>query len=225
MKKEYVSIILVSTILGIFIGFIFKEHIKKLENYDNKDYIKRKEIIQTNKSIKSLSKEKENLEDEYETLKKENESSWNIEAINSKKEELSYTDLNGKGVIIKIDAVSEEIGNIANFVDYNKILIKIVNDLKQHGGEYISINEQRLNQYSEITLAGNHININSNAIAPPYEIKCIGEKISKDYINDLNKYVENLQNNYPLKIEIIESDNIELSKISIPDKLRYIKGE
>lgn len=225
MKRNYMLIILASAILGIFLGSIVREHNTEAEYYENKDSIIRKEIRVSNKAIKNLSKEKENLEEEYEKLKKENEKIEDIQAVNSIKEELSYTDIKGSGVLIKIDAASEEIGNIANFVDYNKILIKMVNNLKQHGGEYIAINEQRINQYSEITLAGSHININSTPIAPPYEIKCIGEKISKEYINDLDKYIENLQNNYSLKIEIEAVDNLELKKLNIPNKLKYIKGE
>lgn len=218
-------IILASAILGICLGSILREHNKEAEHYENKDSITRKEIRESNKTIKSLSKEKEKLEEEYEKLKKEKENIKDIEAVNAKKEELSYTDIKGKGVIIKIDAASEEIGNIANFVDYNKILIKMVNELKQHGGEYISINEQRINQYSEITLAGNHININSTPIAPPYEVKCIGETISEQYINDLDGYIDNLQNNYPVKVEIKAASNIELKKLNVPNKLKYMKGE
>lgn len=225
MKRNYMLIILACTILGILLGSIFKEHYKQAEHYESKDSLTKKEILISKKNIKSLIKEKVALEDEYEELKKKNEEIKDIDSINSIKEELSYTDIKGSGVTIKIDASNEEVGNIANFVDYNKILIKIVNDLKIHGGEYISINDQRINQYSEITLAGNHININSSPIAPPYEIKCIGEKLSKEYIGDLNEYIKNIQNNYPLKLEIKKTDSIELKKLNLPNKLKYIKGE
>lgn len=225
MKRNYMLIILVSVILGIFLGSVLRDYNRQKDNYESKDSITKKEIRSSYQNIKSLRKEKENLEKEYEKLKKQNEKDEDIEAINTIKEKLSYTDKKGNGVVIKIDALNEEIGNIANFVDYNKILIKIINNLKLYGGEYISINEQRINQYSEITLAGSHINVNSTPIAPPYEIKCIGEKFSNNYINDLNKYVEGIQNNYPLKLEIKLENSIELKKINIPNKLKHIKGE
>ena len=60
-------------------------------------------------------------------------------------------------------------------IDYNRILLNIVNDLKANGAKFISINNQRINKYSEIILAGNHININSTPIAQPYNIKVIGD--------------------------------------------------
>lgn len=225
MKRNYMLIILASAILGIFLGSILREHSREKENYISKDSLTKKEIRTSSKSIKSLKKEKEKLEEEYEKLKAENEEMKDIEAVNAIKEKLSYTDIKGSGVIIKMDASSEDIGNIANFVDYNKLLIKMINDLKLHGGEYISINDQRINQYSEITLAGSHININSTPIAPPYEIKCIGEKIPKEYISDLEKYLDGIENNYPLKIEAKVADNIELKKMNVPNKLKHIEGE
>lgn len=225
MKRNYMLIILVSTILGIFLGSVLRDHNNQKDNYESKDSLIKKEIRMSYKNIKNLTKEKENLDKEYDKLKRENERIEDIESINSIKEKLSYTDIKGNGVIIKIDASNEEIGNIANFVDYNKILIKIVNNLKLYGGEHISINEQRINQYSEITLAGSHINVNSTPIAPPYEIKCIGDTFSKNYINDLNGYIENIQSNYPLKLEIKSVNNIELKKLKIPNKLKYIEGE
>lgn len=225
MKKKYVLIILASAILGIFLGSIFREHSKEKENYINKDNITLKEIKIITKDIKSLKNEKESLEEEYETLKNEYEDKEKIKVVDDVKEKLSYTDVDGRGLVIKIDALNEEIGNIANFVDYNKILVNIINELKIQGAEYIAINGQRINQYSEITLAGSHININSTPIAPPYEIKCIGKSLSIEYINKGSNYIENMEKNYPLKLEIKVEENIELKKMNVPNKLKYIKGE
>lgn len=225
MKRNYVLIILVNLILGIFLGSVISDHNKQKGNYVSKDSLTKKEIKIKHKNVKKLINEKEKLEKEYEKLKKQNEEKEDIDKIDIIKEKLSYTDIKGNGVVIKIDALNEEIGNIANFIDYNKILIKIVNDLKSHGEEYISINDQRINQYSEIILAGNHININSTPIAPPYEIKSIGKELSQSYVVELNKYVEAIQKNYPLKIEIKLENNIELKKLNVPNKLKYIEGE
>lgn len=225
MKKNYVLIILASAILGILLGIIFRDHNREKENYINNDNIILKEIKVLNKDIKGLTDEKENLEEEYEVLKNEYEDIEKVKVVDDVKEKLSYTDVAGRGLVIKVDASNEEIGNIANFVDYNKILVNITNELKIYGAEFIAINEQRINQYSEITLAGSHININSIPIAPPYEIKCIGNKLSDRYKKEENNYIENIQKNYPLKVNVKVVENIELKKINIPNKLKYIKGE
>ena len=140
------------------------------------------------------------------------------------KEVLSYTDIKGKGITIIIDALNEDIGNIANTVDYNKILINLVNELKINGGKFISINGQRINQYSAIILAGSHINVNSIPIAQPYEIKVIGDidKLSS-YVNEGNNYIDNIILNYPMKVEYKVEESINMPKIEIPNKLRYIR--
>ena len=224
MKKKYMLIILASTVLGILIGSIIKDFQSKKELYISKDDIVKKEIKVAKKSIKNLKKEKIDLDEELDALKEKYIEESDINQIEELKEILSYTDVQGDGITIKIDSLNEDVGNIANSVDYNKILINLVNNLKVNGGKYISINGQRLNQYSEIILAGSHININSVPIAQPYEVKVIGdlEKLSS-YINENNNYIENIAENYPMKVEYKIEKNISLPKIEVPNKLKYIK--
>ena len=224
MKKKYMLIILASTVLGILIGSIIKDFQSKKELYISKDDIVKKEIKVAKKSIKNLKKEKIDLDEELDTLKEKYIEESDINQIEELKDILSYTDVQGDGITIKIDSLNEDVGNIANSVDYNKILINLVNNLKVNGGKYISINGQRLNQYSEIILAGSHININSVPIAQPYEVKVIGdlEKLSS-YINENNNYIENIAENYPMKVEYKIEKNISLPKIEVPNKLKYIK--
>lgn len=226
MKKKYVLIILTSTVLGLFIGVGLKEHNYKNVVYTSKDTLVKKEIRQVNKNIKKLNKSKEKLEEELYDLKIKYKDEEKIKEIENIKSMLSYTDLKNEGISIKIDGLNEDTGNIANFVDYNKILINLINEIKINGGEFISINGQRINQYSEIVLAGSHININSVPIAPPYEFKVIGdtEKLEK-YINKDSQYMKNIKNSYPLKIEKKFEKNISMERMNIPNKLRYIEGK
>ncbi|MEG0842830.1 MAG: DUF881 domain-containing protein [Romboutsia sp.] len=227
MKRKSVLIILASTILGIFLGGMIREYNNKNDSYVDKDSLMKKEQKVTYKNIKSLKKAKEKIEKEYETLKSKHEDKEKLKELENIKEMLSYTDIKGKGIVIELDGLNDDVGNIANYIDYNKILINLVNDLKLNGGNYISINNKRINLYSEIVLAGSHININSTPIAPPYEIKCIGdmENLSYVYLDKGNKYIENIQNNYPLKINIKLDQDMELKKITLPNKLKYIKDE
>ena len=103
-------------------------------------------------------------------------------------------------------------------------IINLVNELKVNGGKFISINGQRINQYSAIILAGSHINVNSIPIAQPYEIKVIGDidKLSS-YVNKGNNYIDNIILNYPMKVEYKVEESINMPKIEIPNKLRYIR--
>lgn len=226
MKNKYMLIILTSALLGIFIGLGMKEPKVKEGSYISKDRLTKNQIKTTEKSIKSLKKESKELHKELDDLKKEYIDTEGMKEIQSLKENLSYTDIEDKGISIKIDALNEEIGNIANFVDYNKILINIINEVKLNGGKFISINGQRINHYSEIILAGNHINVNSTPIAPPYDIKTIGDfdKLS-NYIDKESEYLKSIQINYPIKLEMKIEKSITMKKMNISNKLEHIKGE
>lgn len=224
MKKKYMLIILASIVLGVLIGSMIKD-LESMEGlYTSKDDIAKKEIKMTNKSIKKLQNEKKDLDKEINILREKYTDIDEIKKMDDMKEVLSYTDIKGKGITIIIDALNEDIGNIANTVDYNKILINLVNELKINGGKFISINGQRINQYSAIILAGSHINVNSIPIAQPYEIKVIGDidKLSS-YVNEGNNYIDNIILNYPMKVEYKVEESINMPKIEIPNKLRYIR--
>lgn len=224
MKKIYVLIILASIVLGVLIGSMIKD-LESMEGlYTSKDDIAKKEIKMTNKSIKKLQNEKKDLDKEINILREKYTDIDEIKKMDDMKEVLSYTDIKGKGITIIIDALNEDIGNIANTVDYNKILINLVNELKINGGKFISINGQRINQYSAIILAGSHINVNSIPIAQPYEIKVIGDidELSS-YVNEGNNYIDNIILNYPMKVEYKVEESINMPKIEIPNKLRYIR--
>lgn len=226
MKRNYMSIIFIVFIIGLLIGILIKDYNKQVSLYVNKDKFIKNEIKSTQKSIKVMGKEKEKIEKEIEILKSKNQNSKVANQVNTLKEILGYIDVKGSGLLINIDAINDEMGNIANSIDYNKILLNVVNEIKINGGEYISINNQRLNQYSEISLAGNHININSTPIAQPYNINVIGD-IDKltDYINKKNTYLDSIGNNYQLKVETKIEKNITIEKLNIINKLENIEGE
>ena len=226
MKRNYMSIIFILFIIGLLIGILIKDYNKQVSLYVNKDKFIKNEIKSTQKSIKVMGKEKEKIEKEIEILKSKNQNSKVANQVNTLKEILGYIDVKGSGLLINIDAINDEMGNIANSIDYNKILLNIVNEIKVNGGEYVSINNQRLNQYSEISLAGNHININSTPIAQPYNINVIGDvdKLT-DYINKKNTYLDSIGNNYQLRVETKIEKNITIEKLNIINKLENIEGE
>ncbi|WP_303005764.1 DUF881 domain-containing protein [Romboutsia ilealis] len=226
MKRNYMSIIFIVFIIGLLIGILIKDYNKQVSLYVNKDKFIKNEIKSTQKSIKVMGKEKEKIEKEIEILKSKNQNSKVANQVNTLKEILGYIDVKGSGLLIIIDAINDEMGNIANSIDYNKILLNIVNEIKVNGGEYVSINNQRLNQYSEISLAGNHININSTPIAQPYNINVIGDvdKLT-DYINKKNTYLDSIGNNYQLRVETKIEKNITIEKLNIINKLENIEGE
>lgn len=228
MKRNYVSIIFTVFIVGVLIGILVKDYNNQDTTYMNKDKIIKKEIKTSRKEVRRMNKEKEELEKEKEKLKlslKTQNPDINKE-LNILKEKLGYTEVKGDGLKITIDSINDEVGNIANMVDYNKILVKLINELKVNGAEFISINNQRINQYSEISLAGSHININSTPIAQPYNISVIGDlnKLN-NYIIKKSTYLSSMDKNYDLKVNYKIEKKLSIEKMSIINKLYYIEGE
>jgi uncharacterized protein YlxW (UPF0749 family) len=88
-------------------------------------------------------------------------------------------DVVGPGVIVTIEDPLPQDGfaefSMDSVIMYNyEFLLSLVNKLKDAGSEAISINGQRIIATTEISLAGNNVNINAVPTAPPYIIKAIG---------------------------------------------------
>lgn len=128
----------------------------------------------------------------------------------------------GEGIIVKLESIDTK--NIAFDTETNRILLRLVNDIKKVGGEAISINNQRLAVNSEIILAGNHINVNNVPISQPYEIKAIGnEKTLYRYFVEKDYFLKSLEKTMGIKTEIRKSRKIIIPALSVQKDLEYIK--
>jgi uncharacterized protein YlxW (UPF0749 family) len=226
MKKGYMLIISISAILGITIGIMSKSAYKNNNSLVYTDTVLNNELDSKEQEISKLSKQKEKIEKQLKNLQEKHIDKKDQNHINSIKSTLSYGNTTGEGIIINIDSSVEEEINLANLIESKNILVDLVNELKINGGEVISINNQTLNQYSDIVLAGNHININATPIAPPYEIKVIGNRnmLSKNISKD-NEFIKHINKEYRLYVNITESSSINIPKIQIEKELKYIKSE
>ena len=228
MNKEKMSMLLLAAILGILVGIQFKSNfqeklelsyldsqliteINKAKNI-NKDLLMKKEILTDQLKTLEKSKIKDSVSKKYKT------------EVDNIKNILSYKDVGGSGIVITIDA--DEENNLGELMEEKKVLINLVNEIRNNGGENIAINNQRIGPYSEISKAGPHININSVPIAQPYEIKVIGDK---DYLgkkfNNNNVLIDMLKNEYKLNVEISKSDSILIPRLEREKEFKYAREE
>ncbi len=107
-----------------------------------------------------------------------------------------HKSVQGPGVVILLEGIYEE--NIAPVVHQRKYLITLVNELRTNGAEVVSVNDHRITGRSEMTLAGNHIQVNGKPVAPPYKVKAIGA------VNEFKRYVSART----FIFELMESDGI-----------------
>ncbi len=231
MKKEYIFLILFTSLLGIFIGVQFKGNYQDALELSFLDKELMGEINKVKMENKELLLKKEYLHAQLEILEKNEIKDETGKKLKKKAEALKallgYKNVQGPGLIITIDTTEENnLGELfGEFIERKKLLITLVNEIKRYGGESISINEQRISPYSEITLAGNHININSIPIVQPYEIKVIGDKKRLDkYIHYDNELIHMMKNIFKLKVNIIDYDNLIIPKVEREKKLKYVKA-
>ncbi|MBP5427614.1 MAG: DUF881 domain-containing protein [Clostridiales bacterium] len=150
-----------------------------------------------NQSIRnSLKKEemylKDDLGSEYDALKKE----W--ESISKK---AGLTDVIGQGIIITVNDAAHDVYTLDIVEDYRDLkdmvvhdmdLVCILNELKIHGCQAISINDERIISISEQMCAGTTVRVNKRRYTPPFEIKAIGDADrlfeglnNSEYVNEL----------------------------------------
>lgn len=220
-------------ILSLFLGILLIIQLESPIQYNiYTSSVSRELVSQINKEkdelndleekLYSLNRQYRKLQDKYES---ENMglTAEEKDVYNNYRTTLGLEKLSGEGIVIKLESVIDT-KNIAFDIETNRILLKLVNDIKKVGGEAISINSQRIIANSEITLAGNHININNVPISQPYEIRAIGnEKTLYRYFVEKDYLLKSLEKTLGIKTEIKKSRRITMPALSVQKDLEYIK--
>lgn len=135
-------------------------------------------------------------------------------------------DVKGPGVIITVDdpiPTDEYTGDHSVIMLRYELLLSLVNKLKEAGAEAISINGQRIIVTTEISLAGNNVNINTVPTAPPYIIKAIGNPDTIESTLTIRFGIIEQMKNFGLRIQIEQKDEVEIPRFSGILKFRYAK--
>lgn len=133
-------------------------------------------------------------------------------------------DVKGPGVVITVEdpLPTEEFTDEYSVIMLRyELLLSLVNKMKDAGAEAISINGQRIIATTEISLAGDNVNINTVPTAPPYIIKAIGSPDTIESTLTIRFGIIEQMKNYGLRITIKKSDKIEVPRYSGIIKYRY----
>ncbi len=176
-------------IVSLLIGLIISIQISTVQGSDLGGLVPVSKAKAYEEKLKSVIAEKESLTKElisYEERmaqieQKKSDEDFFLKGIITDLEKYKIAsgivDVHGPGVIVTIDDPLPIDGTSSDFsmimANY-ELLLNLVNKLKDAGSEAISINEQRIIASTEISLAGNHVNINTVPTAPPYTVKAIG---------------------------------------------------
>lgn len=135
-------------------------------------------------------------------------------------------DVKGPGVIVTVDdpLPTEEYSDGYSVIMLRyELLLSLANRMKDAGAEAISINGQRIIATTEISLAGENVNINTVPTAPPYIIKAIGNPDTIESTLNIRFGIIEQMKSYGLRIDIKKKDEMEIPRYSGVIKYRYAK--
>lgn len=221
-KRWHLSLTVVSLISGILLmSLIITNQTARSEAVEssNEDLI---EII--NRIEEETIAMEELIEDKRKRIDQLREKQVNVGELSVLQNELEWlrrrtglTQVTGPGITVILDD-NEELAKAAkannpltfdpnSYIIHDKDLLYLVNDLKIGGAEAISINNQRIISSSDIRCVGTVILVNSTRLAPPYEIRAIGnpEKLMKQVTNG-QTYPWLESRDFP--VEIIQEESI-----------------
>ncbi|MCC0749157.1 DUF881 domain-containing protein [Clostridioides sp. ZZV13-5731] len=221
MKKRFInkSIIIGSIVLGVLVSLQLK-----IINIENRGMTTFKRGEQLTEELKSLKKEKENLQSEINSVKKD------IDTYRGKSEKgeqdilqseiekyetlAGYTDVEGKGIEVEINS-TKTLGSFDknDSILYNyDLLLSMINKLNSAQASAISINNQRLVSNTYMYLKEDKLYMNDTVIKEPITIKAIGD--SDTLASALNiKYgiVWEIETYYNAKVKVTKEDNVKIN--------------
>lgn len=182
LTKGHIWVGLACIMLGVFIALQYKYYTANFIS-DSSQFEKMGQELMTLRAEKTaLLQEIEQLQSRLDVIS--NSASQESALVKNLNDDLTrirallgLTKLSGPGLVITLDDPMSTEGTTATKLlayDYRMIL-DLVNELYASGAEAVSINEQRLTNYSEIRLAGRQLNVNFVPLSAPYVIKVIGD--------------------------------------------------
>ncbi len=136
-------------------------------------------VLAEQENYEKLSQELQNAQSKLENLRRD--SANNSDEAKKLEKELSelnrllgYTDVKGKGIIIKLEDAEASDENNKDSLVHDLDLLDIVNELFNAGAEAISINGQRILANTAINCNGNVVRINNEKVGAPFVINAIG---------------------------------------------------
>lgn len=214
-KIPYKSLVIVTTVLGIFISLQLKSI-----NLENEGMTTIKKGEQLKQELKALKNEEKQLqeqikytEEKIESYKNNGEDPLvnNIKSEIKRYEELAgFTDIKGEGIKVTIESTSDKNEVTSDSINYNyDLLLSMINKLNSAQAKAISVNGQRIIYDSYLHLNGDELYLKDIAIKQPFIIEAIGNKETLSSALQI-KYgiVWEMENYYNIKVTIEKNENM-----------------
>lgn len=197
----------------------------------------RDQVLKWKEKYDKASKDLEKSEDKLEEIRLQ--ATQNDENALNKENEikqdnvlLGLTDVSGSGIVITLkdnNTVNRSslspLDNIELYLVHAGDLVEVVNALRNAGAEAISINGQRITNFTSIYCAGNVVVVNGEKISSPVEIKAIGSpELLYGSITIPGGYLE-LMKETGVMVEVNKADNISIGKYERVLNTQYMRNE
>jgi uncharacterized protein YlxW (UPF0749 family) len=227
-KSMYVSIGLVSMILGIMLAFQFRTT-RYVEQSVPAD--RAQELLM---ELSKLEKENRKLDEEINDLsyKLEQAEKGQQQARAAIQDELQKARVSagllavsGPGIEVVLENPPNHIGRGGISIIRDEDLLGLANELRGAGAEAISINGKRLISTSEIRQAGNFININLDRTEPPFHILAIGDPDKLMSSLTISEGLEDYLKDLGIVVKVQPYDNLTIPGYNKFLQFEYVKSE
>jgi uncharacterized protein YlxW (UPF0749 family) len=189
-RLQIILITIAAFLTGIFVMIAVRANNIPLRTVDPRNEELIRSISGLEEEISALEEERRLLENQIAAIhddqtEGENYLSQLRQVLEDVRQKACLTELKGPGLIITLDdnkegadkarVSSPETFLPENYIVHDKNLLYIVRDLAPYA-EAMAINNIRLNDSSHIRCAGTVILVNYAILAPPYEIRVIGDQ-------------------------------------------------
>ncbi len=197
----------------------------------------RDQVLKWKEKYDKASVDLENSEQKLENIRLD--ASKNDETSIQKEEDiklantfLGLTDVTGNGIVITLrdnNKVKKSnispLDNIELYLVHAGDLVEVVNALRNAGAEAISINGQRVTNFTAIYCAGNVVVVNGEKISSPVEIKAIGSpELLYGSLTIPGGYLE-LMEETGVVVDVKKTENITINKFDGVINSQYMKSE
>ncbi len=220
MRNIIFFFLVLSIITGLLIGVQLKNSVSKIDLSAMGDL----DILflwrEVEKSTEELQKENNGLKNEIKKLENEISFDEDTTALLKKREDLKtkagFGTMIGTGLVVTLADSNQKVRERDDpyfYLIHDSYLRAVVNVLKSGGARGISIGSERLNIGSKITCVGKVIMVDGKRIAPPYEIKAIGDPVSLANIirtSSFFRMLEHYRDNFGIQLGVKILPLIEL---------------
>ena len=235
--KKYSGMVVIG-LLALFIGLVISIQITTTQGSDQGGLVPVAKAQGYLEELKQVRAEKDaavqalnELEARLDKIEKEkSDEDFFLKGIVSDLEKYKIAagviDVKGPGIVVTVEdpVPTEEFSDEYSVIMLRyELLLSLVNKMKDAGAEAISINGQRIIATTEISLAGDNVNINTVPTAPPYIIKAIGNPDTVESTLTIRFGIIEQMKSYGLRINIEKKDEMEVPRYSGIIKYRYAK--